>query len=189
MGDYVDRGHNSVETFLFLIALKVRYRNRITLLRGNHESRIITQVYGFYDECMKKYGSLNVWRYCTDLFDYLTISALVEDKIFCVHGGLSPNIKTIDEIRGFDRIKEIPQEGAICDLLWSDPEGITSIQYRFGGWLVGEQPWCWLLIRKRPCRALQQDQQHLADNPCPPAGNGRIQVYVWGEASHCLVGP
>jgi serine/threonine-protein phosphatase 4 catalytic subunit len=105
MGDYVDRGHNSVETFLYLIALKVRYKNRVTLLRGNHESRIITQVYGFYDECMKKYGSLNVWRYCTDLFDYLTISAIVEDKIFCVHGGLSPNIKTIDEIRSFDRIK------------------------------------------------------------------------------------
>lgn len=76
---------------------------------------------------MKKYGSLNVWRYCTDLFDYLTISAIVDDKIFCVHGGLSPNIKTIDEIRSFDRIKEIPQEGAICDLLWSDPEGTLEL--------------------------------------------------------------
>lgn len=70
---------------------------------------------------MKKYGSLNVWRYCTDLFDYLTVSALVDDKILCVHGGLSPSIKTIDEIRAFDRIKEIPQEGTMCDLLWSDP--------------------------------------------------------------------
>lgn len=109
MGDYVDRGHNSVEVFLFLIALKVRYKNRITLLRGNHESRIITQVYGFYDECMKKYGSLNVWRYCTDLFDYLTLTAIVDNKVFCVHGGLSPNINSIDEIRSFDRIKEVPQ--------------------------------------------------------------------------------
>lgn len=178
MGDYVDRGHHSVETFLFLIAMKVRYRNRITLLRGNHESRIITQVYGFYDECMKKFGSLNVWRYCTDLFDYLTISALVEDKIFCVHGGLSPNIKTIDEIRGFDRIKEIPQEGAVCDLLWSDPEGTFPIDGRQRGWVVGQQPGSWLPLRQGPSVAVQQNQQCLAGGTSSPAGHGGLQVHV-----------
>lgn len=98
MGDYVDRGRDSVETFLLLLALKVRYKNRITLLRGNHESRLITQVYGFYDECIRKYGSLNVWRACTDIFDYLTLAAVVDDKVFCVHGGLSPNIRDMKDI-------------------------------------------------------------------------------------------
>lgn len=122
MGDFVDRGFNSVETFLLLLALKVRYPDRITLIRGNHESRQITQVYGFYDECLRKYGSVNVWRYCTEVFDYLALAALIEGKIFCVHGGLSPNINHIDEIRNIDRKQEVPHDGAMCDLMWSDPD-------------------------------------------------------------------
>ncbi|CAG8509152.1 7413_t:CDS:10 [Acaulospora morrowiae] len=98
LGDFVDRGFYSVETFLLLLSLKVRYPDRITLIRGNHESRQITQVYGFYDECLRKYGSVNVWRHCCEIFDYMSLSAIVDDKIFCVHGGLSPAISSLDQV-------------------------------------------------------------------------------------------
>ena len=226
MGDFVDRGFYSLESFLLLLCLKVRYPDRITLIRGNHESRQITTVYGFYDECMRKYGSANVWRYCCEVFDYLALGALVMGAttelqpteapmadsypstnppsyseeieieilnsagevtnrfprnrgndnsqlshppsspsqqtpsqngppgtgaasstskgstggaVLCVHGGLSPLIDTLDKIRLLDRKQEVPHEGAMCDLLWSDPDDIDGwgLSPRGAGFLFG----------------------------------------------------
>ncbi|KAF2800083.1 serine/threonine protein phosphatase-like protein 2A catalytic subunit [Melanomma pulvis-pyrius CBS 109.77] len=140
MGDYVDRGYFSVETVTLLVALKIRYPQRITILRGNHESRQITQVYGFYDECLRKYGNANVWKYFTDLFDYLPLTALIDNQIFCLHGGLSPSIDTLDNIRALDRIQEVPHEGPMCDLLWSDPDDRCGwgISPRGAGYTFGQ---------------------------------------------------
>ncbi|CAJ0950048.1 unnamed protein product, partial [Mesorhabditis belari] len=139
LGDFVDRGHYSVETFLLLLALKVRYPDRMMLIRGNHESRQITQVYGFYDECVRKYGNATVWKCCTDVFDCLPLSAVIDGRIFCVHGGLSPSIQTLDEIRAIERKQEVPHDGAMCDLLWSDPEDTIGwgMSPRGAGYLFG----------------------------------------------------
>jgi len=140
MGDYVDRGHYSVETITLMILFKVRYKDRVTILRGNHESRQITQVYGFYDECMRKYSCAAVWKYYTDLFDYLPLCALVENQILCMHGGLSPTLDTVDQIRQLDRIQEVPHEGPMCDLLWSDPDDRAGwgISPRGAGYTFGQ---------------------------------------------------
>jgi serine/threonine-protein phosphatase 4 catalytic subunit len=139
MGDFVDRGFYSVETFLLLLTLKVRWPHRVSLIRGNHESRQITQVYGFYDECLRKYGNANVWRYCTEVFDYLSLGALVDNKVFCVHGGLSPSITAVNQIRAIDRKQEVPHDGAMCDLMWSDPEEVEgwAVSPRGAGFLFG----------------------------------------------------
>merc|ERR1719238_1287352 len=140
LGDYVDRGYFSVESVSLLLAFKLRYPQRVTLLRGNHESRQITQVYGFYDECLRKYGNANVWKFFTDLFDYLPLAALVEKAIFCPHGGLSPQIDTLEQIMQLDRVQEVPHEGPMCDLLWSDPDDRCGwgISPRGAGYTFGQ---------------------------------------------------
>lgn len=126
LGDYVDRGYYSVECVCLLFAYKLRYPDRITLLRGNHETRIITQVYGFYDECLRKYGNANIWKNLTDTFDFLPLTAIVENQLFCLHGGLSPSLNSLDMIRQLERVQEIPSEGGMCDLLWSDPDEVEG---------------------------------------------------------------
>jgi serine/threonine-protein phosphatase PPG1 len=144
LGDYVDRGYYSVETISLLTCYKLRYPDRITMLRGNHESRQITQIYGFCTECMKKYGNINVWKHFTAMFDYLTVAALIDNTIFCVHGGLSPNVTTLDQIRVLERFKEVPAEGPLTDLLWSDPDpqreqpGFTH-SHRGAGFVFGKE--------------------------------------------------
>ena len=142
LGDYVDRGYYSLETFAYLACLKLKYPDHIYLLRGNHECRQVNQLYGFYDECVNVYGHAGLWRMCNEVFDLLPIGALVANKIFCIHGGLSPEVKLIEQIPLIERQDELPANGALADLTWSDPDDIDGwgANPRGAGWLFGPQP-------------------------------------------------
>jgi len=136
----VNRGNKGVETISLLLSYKVRFPKRITLLRGSGECRQMTQVYRFYDECMGKYGNANVWRSFTDIFDYLPLAAIVENSFYCIHSGLSPEIDRIDQLKSLDRVQELPIEGPLKDILWSEPgdgEGWSPIP-RSCGYYFGE---------------------------------------------------
>lgn len=120
LGDYVDRGKQSLETILLLLCYKIKYPENFFLLRGNHECANVTRVYGFYDEC-KRRCSIKTWKLFIDTFNTLPIAAIVAGKIFCVHGGLSPVLNSMDEIRNIARPTDVPDFGLLNDLLWSDP--------------------------------------------------------------------
>ncbi|TRM55536.1 Metallo-dependent phosphatase-like protein [Schizophyllum amplum] len=172
MGDFVDRGHYSLETVSLLLALKARYPDKVSLLRGNHESRQITQVYGFYDECQQKYGSATVWKACCNVFDYLNLAAIIDGETLCVHGGLSPDIRTLDQIRVLSRAQEIPHEGALCDLMWSDPDEVDNwaVSPRGAGWLFGGS------VTREFNHLIQEGYKYMFDDGL---------VTVWSAPNYC----
>ncbi|OXV11009.1 hypothetical protein Egran_01230 [Elaphomyces granulatus] len=121
LGDYVDRGKQSLETICLLLAYKIKYPENFFILRGNHECASINRIYGFYDECKRRYN-IKLWKTFTDCFNCLPIAAIIDEKIFTMHGGLSPDLNSMEQIRRVMRPTDIPDCGLLCDLLWSDPD-------------------------------------------------------------------
>merc|ERR1712192_255229 len=121
LGDYVDRGKQSLETICLLLAYKIKYPENFFMLRGNHECASINRIYGFYDECKRRY-SIRLWKLFNDVFNCLPVAAIIDEKIFCVHGGLSPELTRLEQIRRLARPTDVPDTGMLCDFLWSDPD-------------------------------------------------------------------
>eukprot|EP01040_Poterioochromonas_malhamensis_P017323 gene17323-19875_t len=125
LGDYVDRGKQSLETLIYLLLCKVTHPDNFYLLRGNHECASINKVYGFYDECKNRFREarlgISLWKMFTNVFNVMPIAARVEGKIFCVHGGLSPELTKLEAINNLLRPTDVPETGLLSDLLWSDP--------------------------------------------------------------------
>jgi len=132
LGDYVDRGQQSIETICLLLAYKIKYPENFFLLRGNHECSSINRLYGFYDECKRRYN-FKIWKMFGDCFNCLPVAAIIDDKILCMHGGLSPDLTNLEQITRVMRPTEVPDEGLLCDLLWSDPDNDAS------GWAENER--------------------------------------------------
>jgi serine/threonine-protein phosphatase PP1 catalytic subunit len=121
LGDYVDRGEYSINTISLLFAYKIKYPNNFFLLRGNHECAATNREYGFKDECVALY-SISMWNHFNEVFEWMPITALINGRILCIHGGISPDLKEINDLRKITRPTDIPEKGLLCDLVWSDPE-------------------------------------------------------------------
>jgi diadenosine tetraphosphatase ApaH/serine/threonine PP2A family protein phosphatase len=121
LGDFVDRGHFSIETIAYLALLKIRKPDEIFLLRGNHESPAINQMYGFFNDCVQLYGSTAIWSLANKAFQYFPLAAIISNKYFCVHGGLSPELRFADQLYSINRVCDISETGIMADLTWSDP--------------------------------------------------------------------
>jgi len=120
LGDYVDRGTQSLEVICLLLALKLRYPNHIFLIRGNHETREMTEQYGFLVECSSKLNKA-IYNEFIKLFDALPLAAIINERIFCIHGGLTPDLHSLDQIKNIPRPTKIEEHGFLADLVWSDP--------------------------------------------------------------------
>ncbi|TKR81605.1 hypothetical protein L596_015450 [Steinernema carpocapsae] len=122
LGDYVDRGRQNIETICLMFCYKIKYPENFFMLRGNHECPAINRVYGFFEECNRRYKSIRLWNAFQDTFNWMPLAGLIGGKILCMHGGLSPALANIDQLRNLPRPQDPPNPSMGIDLLWADPD-------------------------------------------------------------------
>ena len=128
LGDFVDRGCFGCEVVFYLMAVKLRHPDTFFMLRGNHECRHLTAYFNFKAECLYKY-SQTTYDQIMSCFDCLPIASVLNGRFLCVHGGLSPDIRNVEDINAIHRFREPPSSGPMCDLLWSDPMDEEEEEY------------------------------------------------------------
>ena len=195
LGDYVDRGAYSLEVIMLLFCFKLKYPERFFLLRGNHETASINRIYAFYDECKRRY-SIKLWKTYCDCFNCLPLAAVIDGKIFCCHGGLSPDLKSLGQINEVCRPTDVPDTGIICDLLWSDPdkdvdqwaENERGVSYVFGKKVVAafnERFGLDLVCRAH--QVMEDGYEFFADRRLITIFSAPNYCGDWDNAGACLV--
>ncbi|XP_050354478.1 serine/threonine-protein phosphatase 5 [Nymphalis io] len=125
-GDFVDRGSFSVECIFTLFSFKLLYPDHFFMSRGNHETRDMNRAYGFRGEVTSKYTSQMADLF-TELYNWLPLAHCINNRVLVMHGGLfSKDDVTLDDIRNVDRNKQPPEDGIMCELLWSDPQPMVG---------------------------------------------------------------
>lgn len=125
LGDYVDRGANSVEVILLLFTLKLLYPEHVYLVRGNHECEAISSCYGFKTECLMKFDN-TVFDSFISAFSHLPYAALLNEKYLCLHGGISPSLNSLKDIEDLPKPMMTSDSDIACGVLWSDPRMSTE---------------------------------------------------------------
>ena len=120
LGDYVDRGLHGIEVCLLIFALKINHPRTVMLLRGNHETRNMTETFTFRGEVLMRYD-VEVYDLFMEVFDSMPVSCNISNKYLAMHGGISPSLKELNQINEINRRQEVPLQGLLCDLLWADP--------------------------------------------------------------------
>ncbi|KAI5191036.1 serine/threonine-protein phosphatase 4 catalytic subunit [Nematocida sp. AWRm77] len=184
LGDYVDRGANSLETILLLLMIKTKHRDRVWLLRGNHESRQLSSTYGFYEECLHVYKSSVVWEMICEVFEYLPLAAAIDNTVFAVHGGIGPRF-SLDALMETSRVAEIANTEALAAALWSDPDSDVE-EYeensRGAGFLFGEKQVDEFFLRTGFKKIIRSHQ--LVDEGYKEHFNGKV-VTIWSAPNYC----
>lgn len=195
LGDYVDRGYKSLETILLLLCYKIKYPENFFMLRGNHESANITKIYGFYDECKRRLPSLTgnsskLWKSFIDVFNTLPIAATINDKVFCIHGGLSPDLNDLIQIENIKRPTDIPDKGLLADLLWSDPDPLIK-NFSISNWPKNDRGVSYCFGRKHVdyfCSKFRMDlivRGHMVVEDGYEFFNKRKLVTIFSAPNYC----
>ena len=180
LGDYVDRGIFGVEVVLLLCCMKLRHPREVALLRGNHESRSMTESFTFRQEVLDRYADVSVYEAFLELFKAMPLACIVDGSYLCMHGGISPSLQYISEINKIDRFVEVPLRGALCDLLWADQ--LKDCEAVRGEFWPNKERDCSVYFGKKPTKKFL----HVNKLTCVVRGH---QVNVEGYKMHKWDGP
>lgn len=188
LGDYVDRGPFSIELLCILLLLKYNSPNNIFMLRGNHETKEVNNMYGFINELVEKYGEEEgntLWNRCNAIFEKMPLAAVIDNRIFCVHGGLAPNLEYVDQIKEYNRKTQPELNSIVGNMLWSDPSNVEDYKRseRRSGYLFGEKHVKQFLNNNNFQKIVRSHE--MADG-YQEMFNGKL-ITVWSAPNYCFV--